>query len=95
MAKSDSGYVDTVGDMPEHIETYDAFIKMCFAGLLACILIMVTLAAVGFGSVTAAIISSIGLFVGLIVIVISLLSGSSFVPSIVIIAGVTLLALVL
>lgn len=95
MAKSDSGYIDTVGDMPDHTETYGAFVKMFVAGLLGCILIMVTLAAVGFGSFTAAIITTIGMFVGLIVILVSLLSGMSFLPSIIIIAGVTLLALVL
>ncbi len=95
MAKSESGYIDTVGDMPEHVETYSVFVKMIIAGVLGCILIMVALAAVGFGSTAAIVVSTIGLFVGLIVILVSLLSGMSFVPSIVILAGVTLLALVL
>ena len=95
MAKSQSGYIDTVGDMPEHTETFSVFVKMIVAGIIACVLILVTLAAVGFGSTAAIIVSTIGLFVGLIVILISLLSGMSFLPSIIILAGVTLLALVL
>jgi hypothetical protein len=95
MAKSDSGYIDTVGDMPEHTETYGVFVKMFIAGVIGSILIMVTLATVGFGSTAAVIVATIGLFVGLIVILVSLLSGMSFMPSIIILAGVTLLALVL
>ncbi len=95
MAKSETGYIDTVGDMPEHNETYGAFVKMFIGGVIGSILIMVTLAAVGFGSTAAIIVSTIGLFVGLIVILVSLLSGMSFMPSVIILAGVTLLALVL
>ena len=95
MANTDPGYIDTVGGMPEHNETYGSFVDMCVGGVLACLMIMVALAAVGFASTAGIVFATIGLFVGLIVILISLVAGLSFVPSIFILAGMTFLALVL
>ncbi len=95
MADTDSGYIDTVGDMPEHNETYGSFVDICIAGVLACVMIMVALGAVGFGSTAAIVIACLGLVVGLIVLLVSLTAGLSFVPSIIILVGMTFLALVL
>lgn len=95
MAGSNHGQVETSGDMNAHKETYDNFINIVVAGILACIIIMIALAAVGFGSTASAVIAVLGMTVSLIVIFISLLAGMSFLPSVVVIAGTTLLALIL
>lgn len=82
-------------DMSSHKEMYGYFIQMSIALVLACILIMVCLLAMTMGSTAAAWVGGIGLTFGLIVVFVSLLAGMSWIPSVVIIAGVSALALAL
>ena len=82
-------------DMSSHKEMYSYFIQMSVALVLGCILIMVCLLALTMGSAVAAWVGGIGLIFGLVVVFVSLLAGMSWIPSIIVIAGVSALALAL
>ncbi len=90
-AASDAGTMDMTG----HNEMYGYFLRLSVALVLACVLLMICILAMTMGGTATAWVGGLGLTFGLAVIFISLLSGLSWIPSLVVCAGVTALTLIL
>ncbi|MBZ0215043.1 MAG: hypothetical protein K8F25_00690 [Fimbriimonadaceae bacterium] len=82
-------------NMSSHTEMYGYFLRLSVALVLGCALLSVCLLAMTFGGTLAAWVGGLGLAFGLIVIFITLLSGLSWIPSLIVIAGITALILIL
>ncbi len=82
-------------NMNSHNEMYGYFIRLSVALVIGCVLLMICLAAMTMGGTLAAWVGGLGLTFGLILIFITLLAGLSWIPSLVVTAGVTALILIL
>lgn len=82
-------------NISSHNEMYGYFLRLSVALVLGCVLLLICLLAMTAGGTAAAWVGGLGLTFGLILIFITLLAGLSWIPSLVVIAGITLLILIL
>jgi hypothetical protein len=86
----------TNGDMDigEHRETYSSFIHITLGTIIACVIILVSLAAIAVGGPGGFWVGIFGLIVGLAAVSLSMLANLSYLPSLGILALVILMSIV-
>lgn len=80
-------------DYAEHEGTYSGFIRVSIAGVIACVMVLVSLIAMTVIGGGAFWVGAIGLIVGLISLAVALVAGMSWTVSLLIVAAMVILSL--